>query len=58
MTKFTRLAFALLVFALPVVVGCDQTEKTQVQEKVSDPGGTTTNTTTEKIDKTGDHKTP
>jgi hypothetical protein len=56
MKRITVCLLLGLATALPIV-GC--AEKTEVQETqtVETPGGTTEKTTTETVEKTGDHKT-
>ena len=53
MKRFLILAAFAAVLGL---AGCSQEEKVETKEKVVTPGGTTTHTVTDKVDKTGDHK--
>jgi hypothetical protein len=48
---------SLLVLSSAFAVGCSEQSKSTDKKVITDPGGKTTVTTEQTIDKTGDHKT-
>jgi len=55
MKRFYVLALGLALFAPTAFVGCGEEAKVEKQTTVSTPGGTTTETTTSKVESTGEN---
>jgi hypothetical protein len=57
MKRFITLCLALSLVA-PVVIGCEKANETKREITVSTPQGSTTVTTTEKVQQTGENPPP